>query len=214
MGNLATTKWVDDTCKVGKNENEQRSTSRNKEWIPWFFFNWGYGSYGINMKKLLGIPSLSYLSWVLWQKPFGASHDLQNNHNMTLVVSPTAQKSYETYKTIVWNKVHCFASVITQIIDILNMEYWMCIYIYIHIYVVYTYVILCILCVYSTDYPFFVKHGPYIENPNIWPTASLFSPTRMLPPLTSRCRIEGFSRVQVVQALQTWINELGLNVGY
>ena len=137
MGNLATTKWVDDTCKVGKNENEQRSTSRNKEWIPWFFFNWGYGSYGINMKKLLGIPSLSYLSWVLWQKPFGASHDLQNNHNMTLVVSPTAQKSYETYKTIVWNKVHCFASVITQIIDILNMEYWMCIYIYTHLCSIY-----------------------------------------------------------------------------
>lgn len=29
--------------------------------------------------------------------------------------------------------------------------------IYIHIYVVYTYVILCILCVYSTDYPFFCE---------------------------------------------------------
>lgn len=142
------------------------------------------------MKKLLGIPSLS---WILWQKPFGASHDLQNNHNMTPVVSPTTQKSYETYKTIVWNKVHCVASVITQIIDILNMEYLMYIYIHTHIYV-YTYVILCILCVYMTDYPYlFVKHLPYIENPNR-PTASLFSPTRMLPPLTSRCRMRG-SRV-------------------
>ena len=153
---------------------------------------------------------------ILWPSTFRTTIMISKTH-MTPAVSPTAQTWNETDKSIV--VLHLLPTSSEYWIW-MNIKHWT--YIHIYIYIererelrihtnIYIYIYIYIhMHMWSYDsyvstkaYPFIhlVKHFGHKTGitPKIWPLPNravfgLFSPTRMLPPLTSRCRMRG-SRV-------------------